>query len=131
MLQTQASSPLASSLEEVLLQVATSFSRQADDLLDLREYGVQRKHPGKCVDCYFRLHTAEPEKMTNLAPLREWLERNIEIVAADQHERLLEKIPLRLDTHDLESFCHKVINFLRDDRAFQAPLISLNFAFKA
>jgi hypothetical protein len=120
------------SLEDVLISVAPHFFKQADALLDLRDYAIKRKHPGKCVDCYFQLHADAPsEQLQNLTPLREWLERNIEIVAADQTQNLLEKFPLKLDTNDLETFCHKVVNFLRTDRAFQTPMISLDFAFKA
>jgi hypothetical protein len=120
------------SLEDALVSIAPHFSKQADALLDLRDYGIKRQHPGKCVDCYFQLHSdAAPSELQNLAPLREWLERNIEIVAADQKQNLLEKIPLRLDGQNLEAFCHKVINLLRSDRAFETPMVSLDFAFKA
>jgi hypothetical protein len=118
-------------LEDALHLIAPRFSKQADTLLDLHHYGVKRQHPGKCVDCYFRLYAdAAPAELQNLAPLREWLERNIEIVAADQRQNLLEKFPLRLDSRDLESFCRNIIQILRNDRAFPTPAISLDFAFK-
>ncbi|MDR0532638.1 MAG: hypothetical protein LBH01_01655 [Verrucomicrobiales bacterium] len=124
--------PATNTLEHTLLHLAPHFARQADALLDLRDYGIKRQHPGKCVDCYFQLHAnARDTRLQNLAPLREWLERNIEIVAADQKQNLLEKIPLKLDAQDLESFCQKIINFMYTDRAFQTPTVSLDFAFKA
>jgi len=125
-------SPSAHTLEAALIHIAPHFAKQADALLDLRDYGIKRQHPGKCVDCYFQLHANAPDTtLQNLAPLREWLERNIEIVAADQKRNLLEKIPLKLDAGDLESFCRKIINYMYTDRAFQTPTVSLDFAFKA
>lgn len=122
------SSPRPSTLDAVLRSLCPLFYRQADELLDLRACAGSRQRPGKCVDCYFRLFSEQPA--VQLCPLREWLESNIEVVAFDAGLSALERLPLRLDSENLESYCHGVMDEIRSNRNYSHPEISLTFQFK-
>ena len=121
--------PRLPSLDAVLHSLCPLFYRQADDLLDLRTWAGSRQRPGKCVDCYFRLFSSDLAS-AQLCPLREWLEGNIEVVAFDSSESTLERLPLRLDSENLETFCHGVMEEIRSNRNYGHPEISLTFQFK-
>jgi len=117
--------------EAVIKQLCPLFARQADDLIDLREYVVKRIRPGLCVDCYFRLHeTAGSGGQCALFPLRSWLESNIEVVAKDSESRIIEKLPLQLDATDLAAFCNRVMGDFREDRAYPLSHVTLEFQYK-
>jgi hypothetical protein len=58
------------------------------------------------------------------------LEAQIEIVARDDAETLLETLPLRLEAGDLETFCRSVMDEMREDRAHPASQLVLEFRFK-
>jgi hypothetical protein len=57
---------------------------------------------------------ADAVSQTVLFPLRSWLESNIEIVARDKKERVIEKLPLTLDSTDLQSYCHQLMDEFRE-----------------
>ena len=116
----------------VLATLAQPFKRQADTLLDLHECVETRTKPGRCVRCYFSLHENSAESaIARLCPLRNWLEDHIEIVAHDEESRLLETLPLRLEeASDLESYCHRVMEEFRDNRAYQTGRINIGFRYR-
>lgn len=121
----------AQSFHEVLVPLGDVFRRQADAILDLREYVLSRQNPGRCVSCYFKLfRAARGETVARLAALRKWLEHNLIVVAKDEQDRLLERIPLHLEDGDLESFCQRMSQEIIHDRAYPSKRIELCFAFK-
>ena len=106
--------------------------RQADELIDLHRHALQRTHPGRCVQCYFRLRgVADPRSRGVLVPLRSWLESNIEVVAKGPQNQILETLPLRLEAPDLEGYCRGIMADFREDRAYLAPQVTLEFQYKA
>ena len=118
-------------IDALLLPLAPSLAREADTILDLRELLMTKGHPGKCVRCFFRLFTsAGSESLPKLTPLREFLERHLEIaVRADGSE--LETLPVQLrQGEDLEDFCLRSMKQVRLDRTFQARRVDLAFRYK-
>jgi len=118
-------------IDALLLPLAPSLAKEADTILDLRELLRTKGHPGKCVRCFFRLFTsAGSESLPKLIPLREFIERHLEIaVRADGSE--LETLPVKLrQGEDLEDFCLRSIKQVRLDRTFQAKRVDLAFRFK-
>ena len=59
-----------------------------------------------------------------------WLESNIEIVARDKKERVVEKLPLTLDSTDLQSYCHQLMDDFRKNRASSTEALSLESCYK-
>ncbi|MCW1923490.1 hypothetical protein OKA05_13075 [Luteolibacter arcticus] len=119
-------------IDALLLPLAPSLAREADTILDLRELLMSKGHPGKCVRCFFRLfNAAGVESMPKLTPLRDFMERYLEIaVRADGSE--LETIPVRLrQGEDLEDFCLRSMKQVRLDRTYQAQRVNLAFRYKA
>lgn len=122
----------AQSFNDVLVSLSAAFCRQADAILDLREYAPRKQHPGRCVSCYFKLFSAaRADSVQRLAALRKWLEHNLIVVARDEQERLLEQMPLHLDDADLESFCQRMAQKVLHDRAYPGKRIELQFAFRS
>jgi hypothetical protein len=118
-----------SSVDQILGLLTKSFLRQADDLLDLYSAALTRSRPGHCVVCYFKLHgVAELE--TLLYPLKTWIEANIEVVAKDAQDIILEQLPLKLDASNLEAYCQDVIHEFRTNRVYPSPNLTLEFCFK-
>ena len=101
-------------------------------LLDLRMLLMERGHPGSCVKCFFHLFgVAGREGLPLLAPLRRWLEEELEIVVSEE-DRELEALPVEVRNDDtLERFCHRAISRIRDDRAYSARKIALSFRYRA
>lgn len=119
----------SSLIDHAIAPLAAPLRHQADTLLTLRECALRRTLPGRCVSCYFRLATsARPE--ADLAPLRSWLESEIEIVAKDASAQVLETLPLRLEGDDLETCCRQTMDAMRDDRVHPTALLALSFRFK-
>ena len=119
-------------IDALLMPLAPSLAKEADAILDLRELLMTNKEPGKCVRCFFRLFTAAgADSLPNLKPLREFLERHLEIaVRADGSE--LETLPVKLrQGEDLEDFCMRSMKQVRLDRTFTAQRVDLAFRFKA
>lgn len=122
----------AQSFHEVLVPLSGVFRRQADALLDLREHALSKQNPGRCVSCYFKLFSAaRGDAVQRLAALRKWLEHNLVVVARDEQDRLLERLPLLLDDTDLEACCTRMMQEVLQDRAYPADRIELRFAFKS
>lgn len=116
---------------EVLVPLSGAFRRQADALLDLRESALTKQNPGRCISCYFKLfNAARGDGMQRLTALRKWLEHNLVVVAKDDQDRLLERIPLDLSDSDLESCCMRMMREVLYDRAYPGERIELRFAFK-
>lgn len=118
-------------LHDVLVPLSDAFYKQADAILDLREYALSKQNPGRCVSCYFKLFSAaRGDKVRRLQALRKWLETNLVVVARDEQDRLLERIPLYLDEGDLESFCQRMLQEVVHNRVYNTKRIELQFAFK-
>jgi hypothetical protein len=119
-------------IDTVLSPIARELSHRADTILDLREAAAQRSDPGMCISCYFKLlASAHPHIKPVATPLREWLEAHLEVVARDSNLRELERVPIQLETDEMEAYCHRIMNEFRYDRAYQdAPMIELSFRFK-
>lgn len=119
-------------IDHILRPLGAVLAREADVILDLRDLLVSQGHPGKCVRCFFRLfEAAGPEAQPRLAPLKAWLEKNVEIsVRTDDKE--LETLPFTLNRNeDLESFCLRSIDHIRMDRGYDASRLQLAFRYKA
>ena len=118
-------------VDAVISGLCPLFSRYADEILDLRSSARQRVRPGLCVRCYFQLYArADAVSQTVLFPLRSWLESNIEIVAKDKEEQVIEKLPLTLDSTDLQTYCHQLMDEFRENRAYSTEALSLEFCYK-
>jgi hypothetical protein len=122
-------------LDSVLAGLARPFGRSTDLLLDLRQWVGDDRRAGSCVKAYFDLfEEAAPEgeeAARGLARLRKWLEGELEIAVLDQSRSCLEVLPIELaGEDDLERFCHKVMNRLREDRCYASPEIQVIFRFR-
>jgi hypothetical protein len=78
----------------------------------------------------FLLWKKQAVSQTVLFPLRNWLESNIEVVARDKKEQVIEKLPLTLDSTDLQSYCHQLMDEFRENRAYSTGALSLEFCYK-
>ncbi|MGC4013840.1 MAG: hypothetical protein QM755_04885 [Luteolibacter sp.] len=122
-------------LDSVLASLARPFRGCADTLLDLRECACDERRVGSCVKAYFDLQEEAPdqkEACVGLTGFRHWLEDHLEIAVLDgTSSACLETWPLTLaGENDLEAFCRKAMDRLRDDRCHQASLIHLEFRFR-
>ena len=119
-------------IDLMLRPLARSLAREADAILDLRELLLNQGHPGKCVRCFFRLYeAADGGLVQDLAPLRAWLETNVEISVRREGEEL-ETLPFAPAKHeDLEAFCMRSIGLIRMDRGYQGKHLQLAFRYKA
>lgn len=119
------------SIDDALRGAPRELARYADELLDIRESALRRQHPGRCVACYFRLAQAvEGPRRAWLARLRDWIESHLEILARDSGDTVLERMPVRLQAEDLESYCQQVMDQVHFDRSYQVPEIELTFEFR-
>jgi hypothetical protein len=121
----------ASEIDALLLPLIQQDIRDADTILDLRELLLSGGHPGKCVRCFFRLFDSGTSKgFPVLAPLRRWLETNVEIVVTSG-ARLLEALPLHFaGEENLEEFCQRSMQHVRMDRGYDAKQIGMKFRYK-
>lgn len=118
-------------LDALLAPLAGPLRRAADHLLDLRSAARAGTTPGRCIRCYFDLLAAAPSAVQpRLTPLRAWLEARIEAEATDAEGRLLETMPVTLDTEDLESCCRRLMREMTENRAHATPHINLGFRYK-
>lgn len=117
--------------EHVLKPLCQPFSKEADCLLDLYEMTQQPRHPGKCVQCFFRLlAAAKPETTSALQPLRHWIEEHIEIAVRPAGSPPTSRLPVWLDTETLDQFCHQAIDRVRADTCLTDSQIELVFDYK-
>lgn len=117
--------------DQILGRLSQRFFREADSILDLRGAALTRQHPGRCIQCYFKLYgIADPDSESLLNPLKVWIESNIEVIAKDGREQILEQLPLRLDAPDLEAYCQEVIHEFRTNRVYHAQNLTLEFRYK-
>jgi hypothetical protein len=126
MIATQSFAPVLSALAE-------EYAREADTVLDLRAAALQEPHPGRCVQCYFKLlgATRTAEKLARLSPLRQWIEEHITIAAKAPSAEPFEFLRVDLDeVDDLESYCRRVSSTLFFDRADLPTAVELEFAFR-
>jgi len=122
-------------LDSVLASLARPFRGCADTLLDLRECACDERRVGTCVRAYFELQDEAPdqgEARVGLNGFRHWLEDHLEIAVLDgKNSVCLETWPLMLAGEtDLEGFCQKAMNRLRDDRCHRASVIHLEFRLR-
>lgn len=81
-----------------------------DDVLDIMTGLPKREKPGACMLCFFNLYRKLPSRCSaDLNYVRIWLEREIEVVALDESENLVETMPCRIREGDLEGFCKRVM----------------------
>ena len=119
------------SIQSLLEPLCGAFAKEADALLDIRECLLLKERPGRCVDCYFRLlERAHGEEGRELSGLRRCLESHVEVVAQDEEKRLLERLPLRLEREDLQTYCERMMEAFVKDRTYPAKRIELCFQFK-
>jgi hypothetical protein len=117
--------------DQLLGSLCDRFAHQADALLDLRNSAIHRTKPGLCVSCYFKLFGhADENAMSLLCPLRSWIETNIEVIATDHRERIIEQLPVKLDAPDLDAYCQEVIHEFRENRVYSTPNLTLEFRYK-
>lgn len=122
--------------DSILGPVASEFSHEADTILDLRTAALREKDAGLCLRCFFKIRAqstrsgAPVRARTRLDPLREWMERNIEIVARGDDWTELERVPLVVEGEDLETFCHGVMREFQENRAYTEERIEISVAFK-
>lgn len=119
-------------IDTVLAPIATQVKTCANELLDIRDAASQRRQPGKCVACFYRvMGIAERQRVeSSLDPLKTWIEQHLELVAEDDKQRELERMAIRLEGNDLEAYCRNVISLFHHDRGYMGNQISIRFAFK-
>lgn len=118
-------------VEQLLSPLASGSPERADLLLDFLAAVKAGRHPGRCVRCYFDLlDTPERNAQPAMHELRAWLEANIEVVARDEKDVELERIPLQLRGEDLQEYCYEVIDGVLKDRAYPSNQIGLEFRFR-
>lgn len=114
---------------KLLSQVGPLTPEGADAILDLRQYLLEKGHPGDCVKCFFALQ-GNLKRPTNLKALRLWLEANLEVSVRINGE-LRETLPVNLDNcHNLSDYCQTVVKVIRQDRAYPDKRIELSFAYQ-
>jgi hypothetical protein len=119
-------------IDRLLLPLTPVLAREADAILDLRELLVRQGHPGKCVRCFFKLFEAAGSALQpSLAPLQAWLQRHVEIAVRSEGEEL-ETLPFVPEqAEDLERFCLRSVEHVRQDRSYQASHLQLVFRYKS
>jgi hypothetical protein len=119
-------------IEDLINPVAKQMPFCADTILDLRTALINGQHPGKCVACFFKIlaPACRIEKVNAVAPLKDWLEKNLEIVVKDDSTLELERLSVNLLEDDLETFCQKVMMQIHYDRNYANRQLSLHFAYK-
>ncbi|MEM6916202.1 MAG: hypothetical protein AAF491_06500 [Verrucomicrobiota bacterium] len=119
-------------LEKARYAVSTVTEGCADQILDMLEFASGSENPGKCVRCYFAIfHRVARESSDHMLPLRRWIEQHIEIVAKDDHDQEIERLPVRFEDHeDLQAFCERSMREFHEDRVYSFPTIHLGFAFR-
>ena len=123
--------PTLEEIDGLLLPLGPVLAKEADAILDLRELLMGMGHPGKCVRCFFQLFTAAgKEALPRLAPLKAWLEANLEI-SVNADGRQLETLPVKMKQgEDLEAFCLRSIQQVRFDRGYVAKRVNMAFRYK-
>lgn len=123
--------PSIDDLDALLASLVVPLRNAGDSLLDLREAARSGATAGRCIRCYFNLLAVAPSSaQPRLTPLRVWLEARIEAAATDAEGRLLESIPVSLDTQDLETCCRRLMREMTENRAYDTPHINLGFRYK-
>ncbi len=118
----------------VLEPLCAPFAKDADRILDLYEMTkAPQRQPGRCVRCFYDLFQKAPSaKRKALAPLREWIEENLEIeVRALPDGSDPQTLALRLNSPDLETFCLDAMEAARERNRANASRIHLEIRFKA
>ena len=91
---------------------------------------ARQAHPGECLQCFFRLKAAaSPTSFAALAPIQTWLESHLE-VEVNASDAFVGTMPVFLDAPDLEAFCHRTMQRVREDRAETAPEVYLALRFR-
>ena len=117
-------------LDEALRSVAVTSGTAADAVLDFRESLRSRTDAGQCLHCYFKIFGSRRSHQTRaMMVLREWIERQLVIVVRDEEQRELERLKVRLEEEDLDSYCHRVSKLLRHDRAYLIPRLEVEFVY--
>lgn len=113
--------------QELLGPLSQKYPQRADEILDLYDGIVQRKHPGECIRCFFQLSEVISEDA--LQTLKIWMEEEIEVVATDTRDEL-DRFPLQLQGNSMEDFCHNLTGVMRWDRPYKAPRIEVDFHYR-
>ncbi len=122
----------ANAIDPVLRVVTPVAEGCADHILDLRSAVLRGENPGRCVRCYFSIYGKVADRQADrLLPLRRWLENHIEIVARDEDENELERLPIVLeDSETLQAFCERTMLEIRDNRVYRHQRIDLSFDYR-
>jgi len=123
----------ATSIDSAIAPLAKGDPGLADPILDLREAALKGDNPGLCIRCYFKIYARRAnagDVPARLDPLREFLERHLEVVARDEAERELERLPLVLEDASLEEHCSRTMREFMENRAYATSQLELSFQFK-
>jgi hypothetical protein len=52
------------------------------------------------------------------------------LLPGTKKEQVIEKLPLTLDSTDLQSYCHQLMDEFRENRAYSTGALSLEFCYK-
>lgn len=116
-------------VNQLLAQAVPLTPEGVDIILDLREFLLEKGHPGDCVQCFFAL-LGNLEQPRSLTPLRLWLESNLE-VSVRINGKLRETLPVNLqDYRNLSDYCQTVVDFVRQDRVYSEKKIELSFEYQ-
>ncbi len=115
---------------EVLTPLCRPFASQADWLLELWELTKRpNQKAGKCLRCYYTLlEAADSAKQPKLAPLKQWIEENMEIAVHAKNWQA--SMPVELDVPTFESFCEQTIRRIRGNTQLHHPHIHLELQYK-
>jgi len=117
-------------IDTILSPLASRACRAADEILDLRQAAKDRRNPGACVRCYFKIYDQLPEPDNSfLDGLKNWIESHVVVVVRDAWEQELERVPVQLTNNDLESYCRSLMEVFHQDRSYNSPRLQLQFEF--
>ena len=123
---------MIASIDQALSPMARILKHRADELLDLRAAALERKDPGTCLYCYFQLRNSRNSQIdAMMAPLKNWLENHLEIIAKDADSDVLEHIAVNLNWRDIEHYCENLVEDFRKNHCSKyRNQVELVFQFK-
>lgn len=120
----------ASLIDPALGALELIHEQAADAILDFRESALSRTNAGRCINSYFNiLGAARDDGARPISVLRNWIERHVIIVVSDERSRELERLPVHLESENLQSFCHRVLTVMWLDRAYQNTSFEFRFEY--
>ena len=117
--------------DSILKPLCKPFSKQADWFLELFELSHSPYLlAGSCLICFYALlEAADSSKERALAPLKHWIEENME-VSIENAETPKATYPVSLEAENFESFCSRTIEMVRADDSVDDETVSLRLKYK-